>query len=266
MGDVNNDLRSVTGFHGYSSICSSKKILHLCGVTLETFDLSLEISPAVVAQCKISRENRLVIFLIKLKLGVSFSALAVIFQVDRSTVARIFYTMVTRMRKICGKFVFWPCRDVLQQTMPETFKKNFPNCSVIIDRFEIRVQQPTDIGSRVRLYSHYKKNFTAKVLVGCSACGGVTFISPCHNGRISDCQITVKSGILDLLEPGDLVLADKGFPNIIPKVSDNGEPILIVMSPYLRDPFFSKEDVDKTYGVAKHRIHVERIIQRFRIL
>lgn len=264
VSDVKKHLECLTGFHGFSSI-RTDKLLHLCGVTIDTFNLLLEISPNDIQEKKISRENCLVIFLAKLKLGISFSALGVIFQVDRRTVARIFYMMVTRMKKICGKFIFWPCRDVLQQTMPETFKQHFPNCRVIIDCFEIKVQQPANIGSRVRLYSHYKKGFTTKILVGCSPCGGVTFISECFNGRISDCQITVKSGILDLLEPGDVVLADKGFPNIMPKVDDNGEPILIVMPPYLRDPFFSREDVEKTYGIARHRIHVERIIQRFRI-
>lgn len=265
IGDVKKDLECLTGFHGFSSIRTDEKMLHLCGVTLDTFSLLLDVSPADVKQKKISRENCLVIFLTKLKLGISFSALGVIFQVDRSTVAEIFYMMVTRMRKICGKFIFWPRRDILQQTMPETFKKYFSNCRVIIDGLEIKVQQPANIGSRVRLYSDYEKNFTTKVLVGCSPCGGVTFLSECYNGSISDCQIIVKSGILDLLAPGDLVFADKGFPNIIPKVNDNGEPILMAMPPYLRDPFFFREDDEKTYGITKHRIPVERIIQRFKI-
>lgn len=42
-------------------------------------------------------------------------------------------------------------------------------------------------------------------------CGAVSFFSSLYTCSISDKAITELSGILDLLEPNDKVIADKGF-------------------------------------------------------
>ena len=52
---------------------------------------------------------------------------------------------------------------------------------------------------------------TAKALIGISPSGAVSFVSDLYAGRSSDKQITNDCGILDLLEAGDSVMADKGF-------------------------------------------------------
>ena len=39
----------------------------------------------------------------------------------------------------------------------------------------------------------------------------MTFISDLYGGHASDRQVVVSSGILDLLEPGDSIIADRGF-------------------------------------------------------
>lgn len=176
-----------------------------------------------------------------------------------------FFAILELLRVACSGFIFWPCREVVQNTLPEDFKASYQDCRVIIDCTEIKVEQPKSVENRVFMYSHYKKCFTAKILVGCTPNGFISFISKCYGGRTSDCQITIDSGILDLLTVGDVVLADKGFPGIQSVLNDNGKGALIVMPPFLRDPHFSVEDVEKTYEVARVRIHIERIMQRLRI-
>ena len=66
-----------------------------------------------------------------------------------------------------------------------------------------RVQQMT--------FSSYKNDNTYKALIGISPSGAITFISKLFSGSISDKELTRQSGILDLLQPGDSVMADRGF-------------------------------------------------------
>ena len=60
-------------------------------------------------------------------------------------------------------------------------------------------------------FSNYKNSNTFKVLVGISPDGVITFVSALYPGSISDKELTRRSGIMDLLEPGDSVKADRGF-------------------------------------------------------
>ena len=92
--------------------------------------------------------------------------------------------------------------------MPECFKATYPNTRVIIDCTEIRTQQLSFFFLNSQLY---KRTNTFKCLLGITPHGAVTFISALYTGCISDVEITKLSGFLDLVEPGDDVMADKGF-------------------------------------------------------
>lgn len=78
-------------FEGYSSIKTNEQILSLAGVSMETFDyLSKRVSDS--SKQNISKEDRLFICLMKLKTGISFSGISVLFALDRTTVSRIFHS------------------------------------------------------------------------------------------------------------------------------------------------------------------------------
>ena len=108
---------------------------------------------------------------------------------------------------------------------------------------------------------------TWKALVGISPSGVPTFASDLWSGSISDKKITENSGLLDLCQPGDAIMADKGF-----LISDLTTPrgIHLNIPPFKRKKRqFTKRDVKKTKDIANLRIHVEREMERiknFRIL
>ena len=77
--------------------------------------------------------------------------------------------------------------------------------------------------------------------------------------------MTIESGLIDLLKDGDVVLADKGFPDIRTTIDKSGKKVVLIMPPFLeKKTEFSKEETEETYSIARVRIHVERIMQRLR--
>ena len=97
--------------------------------------------------------------------------------------------------------------------------------------------------------------------------GVVTFVSKFWGGRVSDKEITQKCDILELLEPGDNVMADKGFD-----IKDVLAPFEVHLNipPFLsKKQQLSSKQVMETHRIAELRIYVEHAIGRiksFRIL
>ncbi|XP_024890187.1 uncharacterized protein LOC112466354 [Temnothorax curvispinosus] len=251
----------------YASVKKDEQLLDLAGVTHNNFKFLLKrIHDATGSNTKISKENRLFIFLIKMKTGLTFSAISVLFNVHRTTVSRIFFSVLEELAKTTANLVFWPAKDVIQGTMPDCFYPEYKDTRVIIDCTEFRIEVPASVDNRVFTYSHYKKGFTAKLLIGITPGGFISFKSKVAGGRKSDSQITIESGLIDLLEDGDTVLADKGFPQITRVLDEKGKKVVLVMPPFLeKKGEFTKEETQNTYNIARVRIHVERIMQRLRI-
>ena len=108
----------------------------------------------------------------------------------------------------------------------------------------------------------YKHHNTVKVLIGIAPHGHVTFVSNVFEGSISAQAITEQSGLLEYLEHGDSVMADKGFD-----IKD----VLLQYGVRLNIPPFRQgemqmtpEDLMSTKKIAGVRIHVERKMQRIK--
>ena len=103
-------------------------------------------------------------------------------------------------------------------------------------------------------------------IVGSNNTGDVSFIPPLRTGSISDKEIVRQSGLLDLLEEGDAVMADKGF--VIWDLL-TFKKIRLVSPAYCRGPCLSVKGTTHSCRVASLRTHVKRNILRlkqFRIL
>ena len=99
-------------------------------------------------------------------------------------------------------------------------------------------------------------------MIACSRAGAVSFLSEGWGGRVSDKEITANSGILSLVERGDLILADRGI---------SIESELAIQGAVLKIPSFTKgkkqltaKEVEKSRQLSNVRIHIERVIGRLR--
>ena len=91
----------------------------------------------------------------------------------------------------------------------------------------------------------------------------INFISRLYSGCISDKEITRKCGFIEALDPGDLVMADKGF-NIQDLLVL--QHVRLIAPPIMHKGNVSADATTKTRRVARKRIHVERIIRSLKSL
>lgn len=94
-------------FLGFSSTNKEQQHLDLAGVKFANFRFLLDIlSKNPIDYSKISQQDRLFIFLIKIKTGLTFSAISVLFCVHRSTISRIFFEILKKLTAVTANLVF----------------------------------------------------------------------------------------------------------------------------------------------------------------
>ena len=101
--------------------------------------------------------------------------------------------------------IMWPDRTVLRKTLPMDFRKHCPDCTVIVDCFEIFIDRPSALLARAQTYLNYKHHNIGKYSIEITPNGIVSFILSGWGGRVSDKYLTENSGLLNKLLPGDTV-------------------------------------------------------------
>jgi hypothetical protein len=95
--------------------------------------------------------------------------------------------------------------------MCQNLLKKYKNIRCIIDCTEVFVQQSRNFDKQGNCYSSYKGHTTYKFLIATAPNGAIVFVSDAFEGSISDRDIVMKSGFLDYLDSGDVIMADRGF-------------------------------------------------------
>ena len=211
--------------------------------------------------------------LIRLRLNLPHLVIADMFGVSMATVTRITVTWISYLHQtIVPALLVWPSQENVRKWMPLNFKPEFANTRIIIDASEFFIDKPGSKEEQYRTFSQYKHHNTYKVLFGTTPYGAFTFVSDMWSGNTSDRYLTEHSGLIDLIEEGDAVMADRGF---------HIEDILLPKNATLIAPPFTRKwnnekgkrlnvkEIHRTRSIARLRIHIERAIQRvkcFRIL
>uniref|UniRef100_A0A669BKE1 DDE Tnp4 domain-containing protein n=1 Tax=Oreochromis niloticus TaxID=8128 RepID=A0A669BKE1_ORENI len=185
------------------------------------------------------------------------------FHISQSMASKIISHWLDKLEEVLRPLIPWLPKETIQATMPEAFKKNFPNATCIIDCSETLLQKPRNLGSRGESYSHYYSHNTVKYLVAVAPCGLIMFVSAAYGGRCSDKFITMDSGILTYLKPGDEVMADRGFT--IKDLLFERKVRLVIPAFTKKRRQLTEEQVTYTCRIANVRIHVERAIRRLKV-
>ena len=125
----------------------------------------------------------------------------------------------------------------------------------IVDATEIFIDMPANPSAQQLTFSHYKNHNTLKALIAITPSGAISFVSDLYGGNISDKKL------LNLLEPGDAIMADRGFTiddilpqgvtvNVPPRMNESGQ--------------LTEFERTTTRRIASVRIHVERAIERIK--
>jgi hypothetical protein len=210
---------------------------------------------------KLTNFQEFCLFLVRLRLNLLTQDLGYRFNIAQETASRIFNKWLDIMYLRLRKVVFWPEREDLIKTTPESFKSSFEgHVAVIIDCFEISINRPSSLDARAETWSNYKQRNTVKYLIGITPQGFISYISEGYGGRCSDKYVTETSGILNNLIPGDVILADRGFMNINSVGFFCAKLVLPASARGIKqlDPV----DIETTRKIAALRIHVERVIGR----
>lgn len=113
-------------FSGFKSIKNEENLIYLCGVDQETFNYFLTLIDNQNYSEK-SKEDKLLLSLVKLKLGISFTSISVFFNLHRSTCSRIFKHVLKTLAvatKILSfglvKKLYFPLYQILLNTIIQT--------------------------------------------------------------------------------------------------------------------------------------------------
>ena len=258
---------SLTGF-----IESEKDLITLCNI--KNFDILNELTKVMDETYPLQRKRLLstrdsiILTIAKLKLDISFSALAVFFKrVIEVTIRNIFYDTVRKLGRILQSVISPVSKEEIQRNMPRCFEK-FQATTSVLDCTEIKIQKPKCLKCQIKFYSYYKGDLTIKFMTEVTPAGLITFVSESFGGRASDKSIFSYSGILQRLESTrDAVMVDRGF------IIDDEcmqRRIKLIRPPFMKNrEQLTKQEALENREIASARVHIERMNQRikqFRIL
>ncbi|XP_065677382.1 uncharacterized protein LOC100200518 [Hydra vulgaris] len=212
-------------------------------------------------------QQEFLLVMMRLRLGLLTEDLAHRFMISISVVSSVFITWIKLLSLELKWLIHFPDRNNIKRNLPTMFRKYYPKCSIIIDCSELFIETPSSLDTAASCWSNYKHHYTVKYLVGITPNGAISFLSNCYGGRASDVFIVKDCGILKFLQPGDQVIADRGFK--IKELLAFYQCNLAIPPSKRTNLQMTSNDVRETSKIANVRIYVEQAIGRmknFRIL
>lgn len=225
-------------------------------VRLELWSNAQEIASP---QQKLPLIDEFFMFLCRVAAGLQEKTLSSIFEVSLSTVSRTILRWTRYLYQVLGSLPLWITREQVQATTPENLQLYCPAVRLVLDCTEIHCEATSSLSRQLEIFSNCKNHTTFKGLIGVAPCGAITFVSKLYAASISDTDVTQKSQILQLLQPGDGVMASRSF--LIKKMLSEVGATLIT-PPLKKSTQLSVEDAQRAEVIARLRGLAERTIRR----
>lgn len=203
MCNNDNYIRHLTGFKSFRKL---ETFFNLLEPYMEKGNTSYKRTAMAF-----SAKNEFFLTMTRLRRGWSEKDLAVFFNVSVSTANSIFITWLNLLHVTLESLLTWTSKGNAASRTPDSFKPKSPNMYVIIDTTKICVERAPSLVHQSAMFSNNKNHNTYKYLVGISPDQSVTFVSELYEDSVSDEELVQNSGFLDLVEPGDEEMTDKGF-------------------------------------------------------
>ncbi|XP_054656783.1 uncharacterized protein LOC129195083 [Dunckerocampus dactyliophorus] len=209
------------------------------------FQFLLPLMPA--QESGLSPFQVLLLTLMRLRLDLPARHLSYMFSVATSTVDRTFKDTVSFLYAQLRRWITWPNRDTLQRTTPRQFAEAFGGKGVVIVACLKMLAQKT----------LHQNERTVKYLIAITPSGFVSFVSKGWHSVTSEKTMLEKSGFLNKLLPGDVVLAD------FDSKKDSGLLCAEVQRPAFPDVHcqLAARNLDE---MAQVRTHVEKVLVSIR--
>ena len=216
-----------------------------------------------VKMANLTIREQLIFTLVRLRRRPTLASLCYVFGISIGSGSKVFVTWVLFLEKELEFLLdFSTLADMEGVKRPKVFRKSkYLRLRSIVDCTELYIQKPSLPSSQRRTFSQYKSYNTLKLLVSMSPLCHINFVSKLYTGAISDKEIIQQSGFLDYVEPGDIVMADKGF-NIRDFLALKGA--VLIAPPVMSSKNVSSHASTATRRVATSRVHVERIIRKLK--
>ena len=160
---------------------------------------------------KLTTWEQMLMTLVRLKRKPSIVMLADLFDIAPGTASRIFITWILFLEKELSFLLYFPTLAELSDIDCPKSLRQVENLRAIIDCTEFYIEKAFRISSQRATYSSYKSRNTFKLFISISPVPHINFVSNLYSGSMSDKELTKQCGFLELLNPDDVIMADKGF-------------------------------------------------------
>lgn len=177
--------------------------------------------------------------------------------------SRVFSAWAVFLATLLESLDLSPLPGFVDSLLPTVFQHSagFAETEVLGDATETWIGQSENFEVNNITFSNYKNHTTGKTSVWIYPHGGLMCCSDTYPGSISDKDLTEQSGVLTKINPGKIVLTDKGF-DIADLCLQKG--VLHNRPPMKLDTQYEQSEISENFDVATLRIYNENFIGRMR--